>query len=325
MSSVPPVPAAACLALTATLGGALLPAQERTAGAGPEPDRAAAVAKGAGDSGGGAESGLGSAAEKARDAVRRVGETRFRLGEVEFDAESKEVFLPVAVNMREGGPMEYLLVHESGKTHESIFSTKASPLHLRIALELLGFRAGEGDVFHPLLTEEMAAARGGTEAGRGDGVEVWFRREAIAEKDAGEMGKEGEATNSPASHSSQDSHESDADSGEGEREKGSDAEKEMDKEKEKELLAAPLVLDGTESLPMAPEPWVFTGSRVENGTFQAETEGSIIAIYLDPYALFNMTREGADNDERWGANPGLIPPLGEKGTIVLRKVDQNDR
>ncbi len=39
----------------------------------------------------------------------------------------------------------------------------------------------------------------------------------------------------------------------------------------------------------------------------AEAEGSIIAIYLDHLAMFNMfSREGADLDERWGARHTVI-------------------
>ena len=53
------------------------------------------------------------------------------LGEIEFDAKSREIRLAAAMNMPEGGPIEYLLVHESGKVHESMLVTKARPLHRR--------------------------------------------------------------------------------------------------------------------------------------------------------------------------------------------------
>jgi len=66
--------------------------------------------------------------------------------------------------------------------------------------------------------------------------------------------------------------------------------------------------------------WIFTGSRVERGDFMADIEGSIIAIYLDSNAMFNMTRPGADNDEQWGANDELIPEIGTKGTLLIRPV-----
>jgi len=69
---------------------------------------------------------------------------------------------------------------------------------------------------------------------------------------------------------------------------------------------------------MAPGDWTYTGSVVEDGLFMAEIEGSIIAIYLDHLAVFNMTREGADIDERWGARRSAIPEIGTKGTITIK-------
>ena len=68
---------------------------------------------------------------------------------------------------------------------------------------------------------------------------------------------------------------------------------------------------------MEGEPWIYTGSKIENGTFMAEAEGSIIAIYLDPLAIFNMTIDGADTDERWGANSEMIPEIGTPGVLTV--------
>jgi hypothetical protein len=34
--------------------------------------------------------------------------------------------------------------------------------------------------------------------------------------------------------------------------------------------------------------------------------------------MFNMTRDGADIDERWGANGDAIPEIGTKGTLILK-------
>ena len=49
----------------------------------------------------------------------------------------------------------------------------------------------------------------------------------------------------------------------------------------------------------------------------AEIEGALIAIYLDAIAMFNMSNEGADDDERWGANSEMIPEIGTHGTLVI--------
>ena len=68
-------------------------------------------------------------------------------------------------------------------------------------------------------------------------------------------------------------------------------------------------------------PWIFTGSKMENEIYMAESEGSVVAIYLDYLAIFNMTIDGADTDERWGANSNLIPEIGTQGEFVIRAAE----
>lgn len=199
-----------------------------------------------------------------RPAVTRIGEHLYRIGEIEMDSRTREIRLPVVVNMREGGPIEYVLVHETGKVHESVFVTPVPPLHLQVALQLLKYRSGHGDVFNSLLAPEMLEEHGGEEADRGEAISVRVEMEG------------GEAK-----------------------------------------PAASTIIDGATADPMTDEPWTYTGSTVEGGVFMAEAEGSILAIYLDHLALFNMTREGADQDDRWGANSDAIPEIGTQGTLVI--------
>lgn len=65
------------------------------------------------------------------------GKGKFKLGLVEFNATSKTLAIPVRVNMVEN-PVEYVLVHEDGKKHESILTTTARPEHIHLACLLLG-------------------------------------------------------------------------------------------------------------------------------------------------------------------------------------------
>ncbi|NLT71833.1 MAG: hypothetical protein GXX91_14250 [Verrucomicrobiaceae bacterium] len=234
-------------------GGMTAPSQER--------ERKAPAAETAAD------------ADAAREAislpegsVKKVGETRYRIGEIEFDARTREIRFPATVNMREGGPLEYILVHERGKVHESIFTTAVSPLALQVAMKLLRYQAGYGDVFNRLLRPEMLEKEGGTEADRGDSLIFHFQAEGA----------------------------------------------------EKAVPVYEFVIDGENAEAMTPGGWIYTGSVVEDGAFMAEAEGSIIAIYLDHLALFNMTREGADIDERWGARSSAIPEIGTKGTLTIQ-------
>lgn len=74
-----------------------------------------------------------------RSKLERLSEDRYRLGEVILDKKKREASIPAIVNMREG-LIEFLVVHEHGKLHESLFSTKAIPLDLSLALTILNFK-----------------------------------------------------------------------------------------------------------------------------------------------------------------------------------------
>lgn len=64
-------------------------------------------------------------------------------------------------------------------------------------------------------------------------------------------------------------------------------------------------------------PFVYTGSQLDsNGTFAAQSTGSIIALYSDPVAIFNSPRKGSDSDEIWSVDSG-VPPLQTKVQVSL--------
>jgi hypothetical protein len=67
---------------------------------------------------------------------------KVRIGIVEFDRKTQTVSIPATVNLLEGA-VEYFLVHENGKTHESIFSTRAKPDDIHIACLLAGWKPAE--------------------------------------------------------------------------------------------------------------------------------------------------------------------------------------
>lgn len=115
---------------------------------------------------------LNHAQETPKPSVKKIGPTTFRVGLIEFDAKSKVISVPVVVNQREGGPIEYILVSEKGKTHESILTTKASPTNLQIVLKLLKYKAGEGDIFDKLLPSEDRKVKGGKSEERGAAVDI---------------------------------------------------------------------------------------------------------------------------------------------------------
>jgi len=75
-------------------------------------------------------------------AIQKIEGTRYKLGALEFDQKSREVSIPAKVNLREG-LLEYVLVHESGKVHESLLSTAVKPFELNVVLLLLNWKKSE--------------------------------------------------------------------------------------------------------------------------------------------------------------------------------------
>jgi hypothetical protein len=78
-----------------------------------------------------------------------------------------------------------------------------------------------------------------------------------------------------------------------------------------------LILNRFNGKPMTPGPGQYNGSTIEDGRFQAELEGSIIAIYLDQWAMFNFPRSGNDDDQRWLPITKKLPPKDTPVTIVI--------
>ena len=63
----------------------------------------------------------------------------FTVGKITVDKRARTVRFPAKVNMAEG-VLEYLLVTDKGKTHESLLATAVSPYQLNIAMLLIGAR-----------------------------------------------------------------------------------------------------------------------------------------------------------------------------------------
>nr|WP_321402673.1 YdjY domain-containing protein [uncultured Desulfobacter sp.] len=63
--------------------------------------------------------------------------------------------------------------------------------------------------------------------------------------------------------------------------------------------------------------WVFTGSKFLNGEYQAQVEGSIIAIYHDPVAIIDHRSDTGTDDTLYQVNHLVVPPV---GTPVVVKI-----
>lgn len=76
-------------------------------------------------------------------AIKKLDGSRYELNGIIFDQKTRAIRIPAKVNMTEG-LLEYALVHEAGKVHESLLSTAISPFDLNVVLLLLNYEPGTG-------------------------------------------------------------------------------------------------------------------------------------------------------------------------------------
>ena len=175
-------------------------------------------------------------------------------GSIEIDPSQRTVRFP-ATTLKVDMPLEYSLVGEGGKTHETLFITQQKPsdIHVAMLLTLPKTRKWEpivvGNIIgDPVWVDVLWKNSAGEEVRHP--LETLIRNEAT-----GSAGSEG--------------------------------------------------------------PWIYNGSRIVDGVFQAETDKVIFAVFDDPFALINNPRKGHDNDELW--NP-IWERLPDPGTDVIIEV-----
>jgi hypothetical protein len=188
--------------------------------------------------------------------IEQVAPGILRIGKAQLDQHARTVTFPASVNLREG-VVEYLVVHEGGKTHESVLKTDTQPYHIHLALLLLGAKGASPDSlsFDPSVPLQ--------------GESVHLRIKWI---------ENGRTREQPA----------------------------------EQLARNRVILDS-----MTEGPWTFNGSRVIDGTFIAQRDGSIVSVIFDVDALINNPRPGGENDELWEVNPGAIPPLNVPVEVIV--------
>lgn len=81
-------------------------------------------------------------AAPAKPSITRLEDGRMKIGEIIFDTKTRQVRVPCTVNMTEG-PIEFAVVHENGKIHESLLVTKCTPTDINVAFKLLRYVASE--------------------------------------------------------------------------------------------------------------------------------------------------------------------------------------
>jgi hypothetical protein len=85
-----------------------------------------------------------------------------------------------------------------------------------------------------------------------------------------------------------------------------------------EAFAAEELIENTKpEARLKPGNWRYNGSRVVDGTFIAQRDGSIIAIIADPDSLIESGRVPADDDENWRPRKANLPPVGTAVQMIL--------
>lgn len=76
--------------------------------------------------------------------LKKISATEYELDGIKINAATREVRIPTKVELKKA-PLEYLLVHETGKTHETVLTTGINPMAVQVALLLANYQpATEG-------------------------------------------------------------------------------------------------------------------------------------------------------------------------------------
>jgi hypothetical protein len=164
------------------------------------------------------------------------------LGEVRVNPSALAISFPAELNQRTG-LVEYLVVHESGKVHESIFKTKIGAQQIHTAALLFADK-NSTNALPKIKTIQVA----------------W---------------------------------------------------------NEKKFDAAELILDKKKNRALRETKWGYRGSRLVEGIFLAQRDGSIIAIMEDRDALVDQATPDASDDENWQPLTENLPAVGTPVTITV--------
>lgn len=181
--------------------------------------------------------------------LKSIGPGLFQLGKVRLDKNKKSVTFPAVLNLSPG-LIEYVVVTETGKIHESLVRTDVEPYQIHTAMLLLGAKGAGTNTFPEEADSKLP----------GDKVQV-----ELSWKDS-----EGTGQRSPIED---------------------------------------FVYNQQQNAAMSRGPWVYNGSRILEGTFIAQQDGSIVSLIADPDALINNPRPGRENDEIWQVRTNGLPPL----------------
>ena len=71
-------------------------------------------------------------------------------------------------------------------------------------------------------------------------------------------------------------------------------------------------------VPAEDGPWLYTGSFMHEGRFNAEQQGVFGALVTFPGAIINNPRKGSNDDHMWFAKTPAIPPIGTPVEFTIK-------
>lgn len=184
--------------------------------------------------------------------IIKISDGIYQFGDILIDRKSNTIEIPAITNQI-SGLVEYGIVHEDGKIHESLFRTKIRPQILHTSLLLLKAKP-VASFFENLWSDEPKVVNYDNYC-----FDIFVNWEMNGTK--------------------------------------------FNKTFEK------LSINQNRKQSVEKKSFIFTGSRVIEGTFLAETSGSILAIYADDNAILNNSDYDSANDDVWIANKEEMPPL----------------
>ncbi len=180
--------------------------------------------------------------------ISEIDSGRYQFGDILIDKKKRQFALPAICNQT-SGLIEYALVHENGKTHESLFRTKVSPKLIHATFLLL--KENPNPDFFTLLENNRNLSKINS-------LQIlveWEDNSSWVKEDLNAM-----------------------------------------------------VRNEAVSRQLSENSFIFTGSRVIEGNYLAELDGSIVAVYHDNRATINSRDEHSSSDDLWIANHEKMPP-----------------
>lgn len=90
---------------------------------------------------------------EAQQRIKKLSATEYDLDGIRINAATRAVRIPAVVNLKEA-PIEYALVHDMGKTHESILVTAINPISIQVALLLASYKPGTTGLLNHVPVED---------------------------------------------------------------------------------------------------------------------------------------------------------------------------